>query len=156
MSEPGTGMSSFVKAAIVVMAGIAFLGTLLLILGWFWWKNNQKEIMQTSSSARDEGKRIGKDLTEQECLNTSIARTSGETGFTDMISNGVFLGACLESSKPVEEFCKDTPKETEFARSIQWRRARCKEIKLEQNQCSALLGVVQRYCHEDRKRSGKG
>jgi hypothetical protein len=155
MSEPGTGMSSFLKAAIVVMIGITFFGTILLIAGWYWWRSNQKGIMQTSTKARQEGMKIGENLNEQQCFDTSITRTSEGIGFTDMISSGVFLGACLESSKSFEGFCKDVPTETEFVRSIQWRKNRCKEIKLEQNQCSALLSVVQRYCHEDRKRLGK-
>ena len=155
MSEPGTGMSSFAKAAMVVMAGIVFFGSILLFAGWIWWKRNQKEIMQSTTKAREEGWKTGQNLNEQECFDLSVFKTADGTGFTDMITNGVFLGACLERSKPVDQFCKNVPSDTEFTRSIQWRKARCKDVKLEENQCSALLSVIQRYCHEDRKRLGK-
>ncbi|HSE39213.1 MAG TPA: hypothetical protein VLH08_00485 [Acidobacteriota bacterium] len=155
MSKQGTGMSSFLKAAILVMAGIVFFGTILLIAGWWWWKSNQKEITQSTLKARQEGKNAGVNINEQECLNLSVTRTAAEIRFTEIIANGVFLGGCLETSNPVDGFCKGVPKDSEFSRSIGWRKSKCTTLKLEQNKCSALLSVVQRYCHEDRKRLGK-
>jgi hypothetical protein len=155
MSNPGTGMSSFLKAAIVVMAGIVFFGTILLIAGWWWWKNNQKEITRSTLKAREEGRVAGENINEQECLDLSVTKTSADLKFTEIIANGIFLGGCLETSKPADGFCKDVPKDSEFSRSVGWRKSKCTTLKLDQNKCSALLSVVQRYCHEDRKRLKK-
>jgi hypothetical protein len=150
MSNPGTGMSSFLKAAIVVMAGFVFFGTILLIGGWWWWKNNQKDITRSTLKAREEGRNAGENRNEQECLDLSVTKTSAEISFKEIIGNGIFLGGCLETCKPVDGFCKDVPKDSEFARTIGWRKSKCTTLKLDQNKCSALLSVVQRYCHEDR------
>jgi hypothetical protein len=134
---------------------MVIFGTVLFLAGWLWWRGNKKEILQSTSHAREDGLKTGEGLNEQECLNLVVSRTASHTGFTDVIANGVFLGACLERSEPAKDFCKDVPSNSEFSRTVQWRKSRCKEIKLNENQCSALLSIVQNYCHVDRKRLGK-
>jgi hypothetical protein len=155
MSEPGTGMCSFVKALVVVFAAIAVLGTIAIFAGWMWWKKNQTSIINSTTTARDEGYRIGKQNTEQGCYDIAITRAKEKAQFTQMISNGIFLGACLEKSKASQGFCTNVPSDRAFTKSVQWRLKRCKELSLDNNTCSALLSVVQRYCHETRSTLGK-
>jgi hypothetical protein len=155
MSEQGTGMSSFVKALVVVFIAIAVIGTIVIFAGWMWWKKNQTTIINSTTSARDEGYRIGKQSTEQVCFDTAISRAKDKAQFTQMLANGIFLGSCLEQSKVSKGFCNNIPSDREFAKSVQWRMRRCKELGLDNNTCSALLSVVQRYCHETRSTLGK-
>ncbi len=155
MAEPGEGMSSFMKAALVVLAGMILVGTILVFAGWMWWKKNQASLTRSTVNAREEGIKIGEESSEQECFDLAVSQASKEPKFTQMISGGIFLDACLELSEASEGFCTNVPRDTEFARSIGWRKQRCEELKLDQNICSALLSVVQGYCHEERKRLGK-
>ena len=155
MAEPGTGMSSFVKALVVVFIAIAVIGTIVIFGAWMWWKKNQTTIVKSTKSARDEGYLIGKQNNEQGCYDIAIARAKEKAQFTQMLSNGIFLGSCLEKSKVSKGFCKDIPSDREFAKSVQWRLRRCKELALDNNTCSALLSVVQRYCHDTRSALGK-
>jgi len=155
MSQPGTGMPSFVKALLVVSAVITILGAIVIFAGWMWWKKNQANITHSTSKARLEGAKIGEQSTEQACFDIAVDRVNDKAKFTQMIANGIFLGSCLEKSKISNGFCKDVPDEKEFTKSIQWRMRRCKNLKLENNTCSALLSVVQRYCHETRATLGK-
>lgn len=155
MSEPGSGMSSFMKAAIVVLAAMLIFGTIAIFAGWMWWKKNRTNIIHSTTNARDEGYKIGKQSTEPECFNIAVSRAKEKGQFTETITNGIFLGACLEKSKPSDGFCKDVPSDKEFTKSVRWRIDRCKQLNLENNTCSALLSVVQHYCHETRGRLGK-
>ncbi|HEY7159639.1 MAG TPA: hypothetical protein VH815_00205 [Acidobacteriota bacterium] len=155
MAEQGTGMSSFVKALVVVFIGIAVIGTIVIFGAWMWWKKNQTTIISSTTRARDEGYRIGKQNNEQGCFDLAIARAKEKEQFTQMLANGIFLGSCLEQSKASKGFCSNIPSDREFARSVQWRMHRCKELKLDNNTCSALLSVVQRYCHDTRATLGK-
>ena len=155
MSERGTGMSSFVKALVVVFVAIAVFGTIAIFAGWMWWKKNQTSIMNSTTTARDEGYRTGKQNTEQGCYDIAITRAKEKAQFTQMLANGIFLGACLEKSKASKGFCNNVPSDREFTKSVQWRLRRCKELNLDNNTCSALLSVVQRYCHETRASLGK-
>lgn len=155
MAESGGGMSSFMKAALVVLAGMILVGTIIVLAGWMWWKKNQASITRSTVNAREEGIKIGKESSEHECFDLAVSQASKEPKFTQMISNGIFLGACLEASDESDGFCNNVPRDTEFARSIGWRKQKCEELKLDQNICSTLLSVVQRYCHEERTRLGK-
>jgi hypothetical protein len=155
MSEQGTGMSSFVKALVVVFIGIAVIGTIVIFAVWMWWKKNQATIINSTTTSRDEGYRVGKQNNEQGCYDIAITRAKEKTQFTQMLANGIFLGSCLEQSKVSKGFCNDVPSDREFAKSVQWRLKRCKELGLDNNTCSALLSVVQRYCHDTRGTLGK-
>jgi hypothetical protein len=155
MSQQGTGMSSFVKALVVVFIGIAVIGTIVIFGAWMWWKKNQTTIVNSTNNARDEGYVTGKQNNEQGCYDIAIARAKQKAQFTQMLANGIFLGSCLEQSKVSKGFCIDVPSDGEFAKSVQWRVKRCKELALDNNTCSALLSVVQRYCHDTRATLGK-
>jgi hypothetical protein len=155
MAEQGTGMSSFVKALVVVFIGIAVVGTIVIFAGWMWWKKNQTTIINSTKSARDEGYVVGKQNNEQGCFDIAIARAKDKAKFTQMLANGIFLGSCLDQSKVSKGFCNNVPSDREFTKSVQWRVKRCKDLKLDNNTCSALLSVVQRYCHDTRATLGK-
>src|SRR5262245_6502746 len=119
MSTPGTGMSSFVKALVVVFIAIAVIGTIVIFAGWMWWKKNQTTIIKHTKTERDEGYRIGKQNNEQGCYDIAVTRAKDKAQFTQMLANGIFLGSCLEQSKVSKGFCNNVPSDREFTKSVQ-------------------------------------
>ena len=160
MSESGTGISSFMKASIVAFVGTLIIGSIAIFVFYKWQvKKNRAWVDKTLKDARAEGYKIGKQSNEQQCFDIIVSRVkdskSKKANFTQMTTDGLFLIGCLEKSKASNGFCKDIPNTKEFRKSVRWRLLRCRELDLEKNTCTVLLGVIQNYCHETRATLGK-
>ena len=164
MSESGKAISSFMKATIVALISIVIVGSIAIFVFYEWQvKKSRAWFDKTLKDALAEGYKIGKESNEQQCLNIIVSRVNErnlskskkKANFTQMTTDGLFLKGCLEKSKASNGFCKDIPNKKEFRKSVRWRLLRCRELHLEKNTCTVLLGVIQNYCHVTRSTLGK-
>lgn len=141
------------------MKVLLILGVLLvlLVIGgavavYFLARTYGPGLVQAGKQTFDEGVAYGQRTDQQGCLDESVARHQRAEGFTDMVKVGVFMRACLESSKPTPGFCDGVPGRLEFMKSIAWQQQQCRHYGLSpERQCGQLFQQVQQFCEQRRE-----
>src|SRR5882724_3422000 len=121
-------MPGWLKALLAVAMVIVVLVVGVIVAGVVWWSRNKNALMARAKEVVTEGREFGHNTDNQGCVDESVSRYKGEPGFTSVISNGIFMRACLENSRPTPGFCDDVPKQTEFIRTAQWRIEQCRKV----------------------------
>lgn len=145
---PGWAKALIIVAIIIVLLVVGVVGA-----GVFWWMRNKDALIGRAKEITTEAKNFGQSTDNQGCVDESISRYKKEPGFTNAISNSIFMRTCLDASKPTPGFCDEVPKTTEFMKSAEWRRDQCKRIDLSKDQyCQNLFQPVQQFCENPRKK----
>lgn len=148
MSE--SGLSSAVKALIVVIAGLFVLALLGGAVAWYLFSKNKDRIIKASNTAIQEGTEAGKSMNEQQCMDATLKRLEEKKSLIDSVQHNLFFTSCLNNCSPSENFCEGVPAGDQFIESVKWRTRRCKELNLDENRCGTLLAVIQNHCDAKR------
>lgn len=148
-------MPGWLKALLAVAIVIVVLVAGVIVAGVVWWSQNKDALIGRAKEVITEGRDAGRDTDNQGCVDVSITRYKKEPGLSSVISNSIFMRACLESSRPTPGFCDDVPKQLEFAKTARWRVDQCRKFDLSQDsQCQNLFTPMQQFCDERARKSG--
>jgi len=149
-------MPGWLKALLIALVVIVVLVVGVIIAGVYWLSRNKDALIAKGRAVVTEGRDFGRNSDNQGCVDESISRYKREPGFTGTISNGIFMRACLESSRPTPGFCDEVPRQTEFVKSAQWRVEQCRRIDLSSDSyCQQLFQPVQQFCERRTIRSNE-
>jgi hypothetical protein len=146
-------MPTWVKALLII--GICFVLLIVGVVGFgaYWLSKHKDELVKSAEDARADGAAFGQQTDNQGCLSEVLRRHKEHHGFSDAILNNLFLGGCLEASRPTSGFCDGVPKTSEMTESVRWRLRKCTEAGLSDSYCGNLFGEVQKYCESDKAKS---
>jgi len=147
-------MPGWLKALLIVAIIVVLLIVGVVGAGVFWWMRNKDALIARAKEVVTEAKDFGSKSDNQGCVDESILRYKKEPGFSNAISNGIFMRTCLDASKPTPGFCTDVPQTSEFMKSAEWRRDQCGKVNLSKDSyCQQLFQPVQDYCEKGPRRS---
>ena len=140
-------MPTWLKVLLIVGGLLVVLVVGATVAGVYFGKKYLPGLVETVKQTGDEGKEYGRRTDNEGCVNEAAARHSRAEGFGDMVKNGIFLRACLESSRPTPGFCDGVPRQVEFIKGAQWQLQQCKRYGLApEKQCGQLFQQVQQFC----------
>jgi hypothetical protein len=149
--DSSSGLSSFVKAAMIVVAGFLVFAILFGAAAWYWFSQNKQRIIDGTQKAISEGKDDGLHMTEQQCLDATLKRLNEKKSMLHAVEHNLYFGACLETCQPSDGFCNGVPAGDKLFENMKWQKQRCKELKLDESRCGAVLGLVQQHCRVKRE-----
>ncbi len=133
-------------AAVIVLAAV-------VAIGGFWFLDQKgDDLLAKGQALRENGMLSGRDLTEAQCLDQTMARSRTDKGMLSGIQQALWLDGCLETSAVEANFCDGVPPESDMRRTITWRISRCSEMLSNDSPCQNFLARVQKYCEEDVRR----
>jgi hypothetical protein len=142
-------MPGWLKALLIVAIVVVLLLVGVIAAGIYWWSQNKDALISKGKAVVTEGRDFGRHSDNQGCVDESVARYKKDPGLGTAISNGIFIRACLGSSRPTPGFCDEVPKQTEFIKTAQWRVAQCRRVDLaNDSNCQGLFSPVQQFCEE--------
>jgi hypothetical protein len=147
-------MPGWLKALLIVAIIVVLLIVGVVGAGVFWWMRNKDALIARAKEVVTEAKDFGSKTDNQGCVDESILRYKKEPGFSNAISNAIFMRTCLDASKPTPGFCTDVPHKTEFMKGAEWKRSQCDKINLSSDSyCQQLFQPIQDYCETGARRS---
>jgi len=147
------GLSSCLKATLVVAGVGALLAGAVGLAAYTWWHRNGESFVKGTQDEQEQGRRFGSGSTEQGCLDEAKARLRVTSGFSGAIRAQLFLSTCLQSAGETPDFCKDVPHLGEILRTGAWVVERCKGEDLNQQTCRQLYSAMQANCEARRMSS---
>lgn len=142
----------------VVLAVVGLLIVLVLVTGVATFvvvRRYGPGLIEAGKQAVEEARDYGRRTDNEGCLDEAAARHSRSEGIGAMIKNGIFLRACLETSRPTPGFCDAVPTRFEFVKSAQWQLEECRRYGLPpEKQCGQLFQQVQEFCERRRLTPG--
>jgi hypothetical protein len=140
-------MPTWLKVLLIVGGLVVVLIIVTVVAAVVVVKRYGPQFVETVQQTGNEGEEYGRRTDNEGCLNEAVARHTRAEGFGDMIKNGLFLRACLESSRPTPGFCDGVPRQVEFLKGAQWQLQQCKRYGLApEKQCGQLFQQVQQFC----------
>lgn len=130
----------------IVFGILIALFVLWIGFGFFWWQSNQEEVKVLVDQALVEGEAIGRDSTDQECLDTYLGVMKDCDEMTCTLQNQVFLKTCLRHSSPTASLCESAPAKDELLDLAKWATNVCLGNDVENPNCAAGLQEVALYC----------
>src|SRR5262249_48855723 len=147
------------KAWVIVLSiiGGLFLLAIIAVGGIVYWVYQNKDSwIRSAEQIGKESKDFGAKTDNEGCLNEALSRHKRDKSITGQISTTIFLGVCLQESRPSPGFCDGVPEKTEFMKSGAWTVKKCSDAGLQNDQgCQQLFKAVQEYCHRNNRRPEK-
>lgn len=129
----------------LVIGAMVAMFVLWMGFSYVWWQSNHKEVMQAVDQAVIEGREIGRDATDRECMTIYLEVMRDCKEMTCSIQNQVFLKSCLEHSERTE-LCASVPSKDELMTFAKWAANTCLTYQVDNNHCAAGLQEVAFYC----------
>ena len=145
-------MASFLKALLVVVVVIVALAILAGAAGYYWYSRHGREFMESARKAQSEGVQFGEETDDQGCLDETLARHRQAGGFSQVITQNLFLKGCLSASEQTDGFCAGVPKRAQVMASATWQIKKCSEAGFNDPFCRQIFSQVQEYCESDLSR----
>ena len=150
-------MPGWLKALLIVMLVVVVLVVGVIAAGVYWISRNKDTWIARGKEVITEGQNFGRKSDNQGCVDESVSRYKKDPGLGSVISNSIFVRACLDSSRATPGFCDEVPKQIEFIKSAQWRVEQCRRVELaNDNNCQQLFKPVQQFCEEKAFKSKEG
>ncbi|HUF17417.1 MAG TPA: hypothetical protein VMS12_05160, partial [Thermoanaerobaculia bacterium] len=93
-------------AAVIVLAAV-------VAIGGFWFLDQKgDDLLAKGQALRENGMLSGRDLTEAQCLDQTMARSRTDKGMLSGIQQALWLDGCLETSAVEANFCDGVPPES--------------------------------------------
>ena len=102
-------MPTWLKVLLIVALVIIVLVVGMIAAGAFWWMRNKDAEMSRANEVVAEGREFGKGTDNRGCVDEGVSRYKKEPGFSNALSNGIFVRICLDNSKPTPGFCDTVP-----------------------------------------------
>jgi hypothetical protein len=152
-------MSTAIKIVLaIVSAGILAVATIVGI-GVYWWSRHGQDYISSVQESANDGMQAGRTMDSQQCVAEAVKRHRRDPGFGSAVKTRLFLTGCLKTAEPVDGFCDEVPRTTEFRESIGWQLAQCHGHELNDTYCGQLFSEVQKYCDANQlglRRGGTG
>ena len=145
-------MSTAAKVILIIGISLILLVAGVVGVGIYWWTQHGQKAIEAGGNAMKEGTEAGKKTDNQGCVDEALTRYKNDKGFGGAISTSLFVRSCLEESRPTPGFCDDVPRATEFMKSAQWQRQKCKDAGISDQYCQQIFSQVQQYCEQARLR----
>lgn len=130
----------------IIFGALAALLIFWMGFGFVWWQNNHEEVKTLVDQALEEGKAIGLDSTDQECLDAYLGIMKDCEDMTCTIQNQVFLKTCLEYSERTDTLCASAPAQDDLIDLAAWATDVCQGRDMTNPNCAAGLQEVALYC----------
>jgi len=148
-------MSKTLAIVLSIVGGLFLLGIIVIAGAVYWVYQNKDKLVQSAEQLEKEAKKLEKEAGEfgaktnnEGCLEETLSRYKRDKSFMGLISTQVFLGFCLEASKPSPGFCDGVPPRNEKMKSTNWALKKCADAGLQNDQgCQQIFNSVQKYCH---------
>lgn len=140
-------MSKGWKIALSIAAAVL----LLMMLGAgaciYYFSQIGKDAKQDQTA----GERFGETADEEACLKEAFARAKDKNMIAATATTTVFLGACLQKSKPSPGFCDTVPSGQDKESSRIWAETKCRDLGQSSITCGAVLGIVIGHCQRSER-----
>jgi len=147
-------MPGWLKALLIVAIVVVVLVVGVVGAGVFYVMRHKDAWWAAGKEVAEEGKNFGNTTDNQGCVDEGLSRYKKEPGLASILSNTIFTRTCLESSKPTPGFCDEVPRQTEFMKTVEWRKKQCRQAGLQSdNNCQNLFTPVQQFCEDKSSRS---
>jgi hypothetical protein len=152
-------MSNAIKIVLAIVA-VGILAVAAIVGGGvYWWSRHGQEYISSVRESVKEGMQAGQTLDSDQCVADAVKRHRQDPGFGTAVKTRLFLTGCLKTAEPVDGFCDEVPRTTEFRESIRWQLAQCQAYGLSDSYCGQLFSEVQKYCDANQlgsRRAGNG
>jgi hypothetical protein len=115
-------MPGWLKALLIVAIVVVLIVGAVVVGGVVWWSRNKDRLIARGKEVVVEGQQFGRTTDNQGCVDESVTRYKKTPGITTVLSNSIFVRACLDASRPTAGFCDEVPQPTEFMKSGQCER----------------------------------
>ncbi|MBP6820148.1 MAG: hypothetical protein KA368_01320 [Acidobacteria bacterium] len=99
--------------------------------------------------------RFGETADEEACLKETLARSKDKSGISAVASNAIFLGTCLQKSKPTPGFCDAIPTSDDKEATKAWVKTKCKDLGQSDLTCGSIYGAVIGHCQSRNRRQAE-
>ena len=145
-------MPGWVKVLLIIAILVVLLVAGVVGGGAFLWYRYRDTVVAKTKSITEESQQFGRHTDNQGCVDEALSRYRKDPGLSSAISSSLFMRFCLDASRPTKGFCDDVPKQLEFMKSVQWRMAKCQEVRMQSDSnCPQLFAPVQQFCEENKK-----
>jgi hypothetical protein len=141
-------MSSNAKVLLLLIAVVLGLATLVAGGAWYWWKQNSADLLESGSTAMNEGNKHGSAADEAGCIAAVVERhkADGARQLGASVRNSLWLTACLEASKVKDKFCNDVPHGDSIVAVGTWSATSCVQHGFSDPYCGNLFAAAAKYC----------
>jgi hypothetical protein len=140
-------MSKLAKTLLIMVGALCLLIGGAFLAAKSWWENNSERLKMAATQARSDGEVLGRASDNTGCVTAGLGRYRAAPGMTNAIMTRIYLGSCLEQSRPSPGFCDGVPPRTEIMKSGIWAGTECARLSAGDSHCSNLVGEIQEYCH---------
>ena len=139
------------KAGKVVLSAFATAIAAVILLGlggWYWWKRNAGELLESGKESITLGRESGTTLGESSCLQFALDnhKANPDLSILSSVRNGLWLSGCLETSRVEKDFCSAVPAQDDVIARGVWAGLACAKEGLSDPYCPTLLQNVTKYC----------
>jgi len=143
-------MKKGAKVALGVGCGVLVFGAIVVIVaGYFGLNYIESRLDESVKKFEIEGREFGKTTDTKGCVDQGVHR-SASVELLDMsggIALGAFVDACLETSRPTDNFCEGVPSFWSM-RDSEWAAAECTTAGLDSKKtaCVHVLKRKHEFC----------
>ncbi len=141
------------KAKIIIgVSSVFVLITIMAIaavVGFFLYVDHKLQnpaLKQKVSQAKADGTVFGKTTDQNGCMEKGFSLETPTDSFDS--SNETFLNACLNSSRPTDDFCEGVP----FVFDRKWFDEQCRKAGHNTEQCVSAFIAKRNYCRMGEKK----
>jgi hypothetical protein len=137
------------KIVLGVGCGLLLIGAVVIVVGLVAVTYIDKRVRESTAESEQRGREYGQTTDQKGCMDEGMrkSRSIGLLDLGDGIKLSAFVDACLEASRPTQDFCHGVPsfwslKETEWGQ-IECRRA---GIDPDKTSCLQVTKRKHEYC----------
>ena len=144
-------MSKGWKIGLSIAAGLM----LVLMLGAgacvYYFSQITSQVKEDQKAAE----RFGDNADEEACLKETLARSKDKSGISAVASNAIFLGTCLQKSRPTPGFCDAVPTSDDKEATKTWMKTKCQDLGQSDLTCGSIYGAVIGHCQNRNRRQAE-
>ncbi len=155
--KPSGPKKHVVVKLLLVFGAMGLLGlTGFGVLGYFWYQNSGKALMQASEESVREGSAFGLGRSDQACIDEGLARAQGcgELSLECNVTAGGFVRGCLHQAEVSDALCEEVPELTSVWDSSRYMQRECEALGQNTPGCHQVFQGVQGYCVSTRRAAG--
>ena len=114
--------------------------------GSFWWHKHGAEMLEQGHAQQAAGRRFGQSAAANACVDEALRQHKQHGAqMTTTITEGVFLGGCLETASRVPDLCASNTDPTIMG-TARWLNGICVAHGLNDSYCPNVLQPLRNRC----------